>query len=176
MSDLRDILKQAEDVKPLAEIDGMKITTYEDGVVLAEEAVVDEMVHGKTDISSYPLNPDGTPSGSRTRVANVNPNKMFGNCARRVFDEDGKLKAVQVVIDKRAVSDHAKGAEIYKTRVDVYELKRVGKKLVCERPFTITADEFVKEFDTKLSIQAMLEVMPAIAECQYPVGESELGI
>lgn len=175
MSDLRNILKEAEKVRPLAEVNGMKITTYEDGVVLAEEEKMNELVHGKQ-LNSYPLNADGTPTGSRTSVANVNPNKMFNNRARLVKGEDGKVNAIQVVIDKRAVSDHQRGAEIYKSRVDVYELKRINKKLVCGRPFTVTAEEFVREFDTKLSVNAMLEVMPAIAECQYPVGETELDI
>lgn len=168
MGKLDAVLEQANEAEIIAENrEGVKITTYEDAVNLQQKEIMERQIESKKDVTPRKMNPDGTPARTRSQIAAVNLNRMLANRYRYAEVEVGDestVKGVQVVVDKRAVMDHEAGANIYTKNVEVFELHREGKKLVCDRVFTISDDEFVKEFTGELDNKSMLEIVPAIED------------
>lgn len=153
-----ETLKRADEIKPLAEFNGIKIGTFEDCVTLTHaDAITGDDELG---IAGRVMNENGMPARSKTKYAAVNPSKMFANRARYITDEDGKEK-MQVVVDYRAISEQETG-KVYLKSVPMYQIARKGKDLVVEKVSSIEDTVFMSEFTEILNQDAMLEVLTVI--------------
>ena len=155
---IKKIIADAENVKPIADFNGIKITTFEDGATLRKADAIDD----EPDISGRLMNADGTVARSNTKYASINPKKMFANRYRYVIKDKGtekERKVLQVVTDKRAISEQNTG-NIYVKRVPVYEIERDSKtkELVVTGITNVLDTEFMSEFNESLSIQVMIDV------------------
>lgn len=156
---IMETLKQADEVKPIAEFNGIKICTFEDCVLLTHaDAITGDDELG---LAERVMNENGLPARSRTKYAAVNPAKMFANRARYIENEDGK-KVMQIVIDYRAISEQATG-KVYLKNIPVYEIARnKDKQLVVEKLTTVEDTVFLSDFKEILNMDSMIEVLTVI--------------
>ncbi len=156
---IMETLKRADEIKPLADFNGIKICSFEDCVALIHaDAITGD---DKLDISGRVMNDRDLPARSKTKYAAVNPEKMFANRARYITDADGKQK-MQIVIDYRAISEQGTG-KVYLKNVPCYEISRNSKKeLVVDKVTTVEDTVFLSEFKEILNLDSMLEVLPVI--------------
>lgn len=167
-------LIEAEDVKPIAEFNGIKVVTFEDGVKLTQKDILEaELAGDDTDIGAREINSNGLPARSKTKYAAVNTEKMFANRIRYI-EEDG-TKKMQIVLDYRAISEQETG-KIYLKRIPAYQIVRKGKKLSVDKMITVDDSEFIAEFNNALNLNSMLEVLPIIDIEGADMNVEEIGI
>lgn len=152
---IKEILQEAESIKPLGEINGVKITTFHDQTILSQA----DMIEGEVPSGIAQMNPDGTVARSNYKYASVNVDSLFENRFREI-EEDGQKK-LEVVVDYRACKEQSTG-KIYRKTVQAFVVARKGKKLVIERVVLIPDDVFVKDFTRKLDLAAMSEILPLV--------------
>ena len=176
MSTITEMLKQAEQVKPISTTkDGVKIVSYEDAAILAQKDFVEGV-----DLGDREMNPDGTIAKSRVTVLAVNPERRTAN-RYRVKGKQGGGKVMQVVIDGRAI-DEQKTGRVYLAQLPCYELERVKGEgddkgeIVLRKMTYVTREEFVSSFTGSLSVEAMYEVNAAIAKGIDGDATKEVGI
>lgn len=151
MMSLREILDRAERVKPVAEINGKKIMSYED---LRDISTAEINEGGKINIVEF--NPDGTPRNSMTRNVATNLEHFYINRFKTVDKE------MFIVRDYRAISEQSTG-RVYAKRIPCYVVKRNEKgKLYLDRMVTVSDDEFIAEFTHILDHKSMSEVLPLL--------------
>lgn len=147
---LVDVLKEAEQVKPIDTINGMKIVPFETVPALAQAALVnDEDLGGRT------MNLNGTVARSRCLFAAVNVDNLYIN---RYKMSKGKL---YVITDYRAIKDQSSG-RIYAKQIPAYVFGRKEGELVLEKMDIVSDVEFVSDFTQKLSNEAMQKLMPLL--------------
>lgn len=148
---LREILDRAERVKPVAEINGKKVMSYED---LRDISTAQINEGGKINIVEF--NPDGTPKNSMTENVATNLDHFYINRFKTVDKE------MFVVRDYRAISEQSTG-RVYAKRIPCYVVKRNEKgKLYLDRMVTVSDDEFIAEFTHILDHKSMAEVLPLL--------------
>lgn len=157
MSSKLDILKAAEQVKPIAEVNGIPYVSAEDGEIIRSAAVIE----GEPDFPRVKFNPDGSVARSRTDCAVVNAEIMYQNRFRNITDKDGNVVAVQVIVDPQAIATQTSGS-VYARRITAYEFIREGKNLKLKAVITVSEDEFVREFDKTLAVRDMELLLPLI--------------
>lgn len=72
---IKDIIRDADGVKPIAEKDGTKVFSFDDYT----KAVKGELVEETPDTGLRAVNPDGTIARSRVVISGVNENFLYGN-------------------------------------------------------------------------------------------------
>jgi len=168
--DLKKIITDAENVEPIADFYGIKITTYEDGAKLRKADAIDDE---EPSISNRLMNPDGTVARSAIKYASVNPKKMFDNRVRRI-ERDG-AQILQIVVDKRAIREQNTGS-IYLKTIPVYEIARKGKELTVCGITNVVDTEFMSEFSGKINQEGMCKILPLIDNYGVDLTSEELGI
>lgn len=166
----KNILEDAEKVEPIADFYGIKITSFEDGVTLRKADAIEE---DEPDISERLLNPDGTVARSAIRYASVNPRKMFDNRVRRIKKDDKDV--LQVVVDKRAISEMGTGS-VYLKNIPCYEIARVSKELKVIGLTNVLDTEFMSDFKGRLDHDAMVQILPLIDNYGSEMTSESLGI
>lgn len=175
MSKMEQILKQAEEVKPISTVDGTPVVSYEDGAILSSKQMINEKLGEEVDLGDVEVNPDGTIARSRAAVIVLNENKRLMNRYRTIGKKGGG-KLLQVVTDYRAVKEHGTG-KVYVARVPAYEFEREESgKLVMTRQLTVEASDFISKFDEELNNEAMYEVLKAISDNEENATRSEMPI
>lgn len=152
--DIREILEKADKAQPIAEINGVKITTYEDQVALAS---ADSAMNKGLDLPEF--NPDGSIAATPTKWAAVNTEILFGNRYREV---DGEYHVVSAVKDYLTIKGLKDGRLPYQQIVaDVIVADKNGKPQY-KSTVTVTDTEFVETFTHKLSHEDMAKLLPII--------------
>lgn len=147
---LIDVLKEAENVKPIDTINGMKIVPFESVPALAQAAIVnDEDLGGRT------MNLNGTVARSKCLFAAVNVDNLYINRYKVV---KGKL---YVITDYRAIKDQASG-RVYAKQIPAYVFVRKDGEMVLEKMDIVSDTEFVSDYTNKLSNEAMQKLMPLL--------------
>lgn len=149
---ITDILERAKNITTIAEIDGVKIVSFED----YRDAAVAAKIVGNKDVGVRALNPDGTVASSYHEYAAVNLDSWFANR----YMLSGK-KILRVVTDYRAIKEQSSG-RVYTSRLISYNVERVDGKLVCTGADYITDVNFVKEYTHQLDAAGASEVLRAI--------------
>lgn len=152
---IKEMLERAQAVKPIAEVDGVKIVSFED----YRDTAIAEKVEGNGDIGVRTLNPDGTVAASYHRYSAVNPELWFSNR----FKKDGKK--LKVVTDYRAIKEQDTG-RIYSAKVIAYVIERIEGNLVCTGAEYTTDEDFIKSYTHKLDIDGASDVFKAISKYQ----------
>lgn len=151
---IRDMLDRADRVTVIAEVDGVKLVSFED----YRDIAVASKIMGNKDVGVRSLNPDGTVAASYHEYAAVNRDSWYAN--RYILS--GR-KVLKVVTDYRAIREQQTG-RIYTSRLIAYNVERVDGKLVCTGADYITDVNFVKEYTHQLDIDGAQEVLAAISE------------
>lgn len=175
MSRMEEVLRQANEVKPLSEVDGTKVVSYEDASILQQQAMIKDKLGEDVDLGDVEVNPDGTIARSRASVIAINEDKRLAN-RYRVIGKKGGGKLLQVVTDYRAVKEHGTG-KVYLARIPAYEFERdENGKLVMLRQTTVEAGDFISKFAESLNNEAMYEVLKAITDNEENATKSEMPI
>lgn len=171
---MRETLEKAKQVAPISDRNGVKVVSYEDATILAQEQLIEEKYGNKVDLGIRQVNADGTIAKSKVTVLAINEDKRLANLYR-VVGKQGGGKKMQVVTDYRAVMEHDSG-EVYIARIPAYELERIDGKLKMVHLTTVSDEEFVSKFTSTLSNKAMYEVLTAIADNKEDIGTDEMPI
>lgn len=166
-------LQEAEEVRPVMEIDGQPLYTFEGALKLAEaELTAGKAGYEDTDLGIREMNPSGdTYPHSKKRNASIDPYLFFDNRYRKSYKQPGgkRVAVYEIVTDKRAIETQPTG-RCWTENVVVYQVevkKADGDKdaeNVVELVGTknIGSDEFIREFKQKLDIKAMQRILPLI--------------
>lgn len=148
-----ELLEKAKKIQPLAVKDGVKIVSFEDGLILSEVDILDNAV----DMGERKMNPDGSIACSKKNYACINYETLFNNRYRKI-----KGKKIQVVTDYRAIKN-LKTGQIYTTGITAYEISRnENEELQLDRITTVSDTEFVSDFTHKLDKKSMVEILSLI--------------
>lgn len=170
---MREILDRAEEVKPIAEHNGVKVVSPEDAIALKEEQMLALQTGEEVDLGDYEINPDGTIASTRISVVAINEDRRLMNKFRV---KGGANKLLQVVTDYRAVKEHDSG-KVYLANVPVYEFDRNEKgELELVSQTTVTDETFLSKFQDSLTNEAMKEVLGAITTKKEDVSKKEMPI
>lgn len=150
---IKEMIERAEAVKPIAEVDGVKIVSFED----YRDTAVAAKINGTGDIGVRTLNPDGTVAASHHEYAAVNVDSWF--CNR--YKKDGKK--IKVVTDYRAIKEQQTG-RVYTARLIAYVIERIEGNLTCTGTDYITDEEFVKNYTHKLDVDGASDVFKVISK------------
>lgn len=159
---VEEIIKSAEKAKPIGEMNGVKIASFEDATALA---TLDQQ--NKVGLNPPSMNPDGSLASLPTRYAAVNVDMYFDNRYRKV-EVDGETQ-YQVVIgfkDYLAVKNQATGRCPHKQVVcDIIVADKEGKP-AHKGVVTVSDTEFVSDFTDRFSVDDMTKIMPLLLEGQ----------
>ncbi|MBO7733958.1 MAG: hypothetical protein J6S67_15445 [Methanobrevibacter sp.] len=171
---IKEILDAAENVKPIGEVNGVKIMSFHDQNVAAQA----DLINGEADPGFAQMNPDGSIARSNYKYSAINVDALYENRFRKVVEKDaaGETKEkLQVVVDYRACKEQKNG-RIYSKTIPAFVVCRKGKKLVVENTVLITDDEFIMDFKSKLNMDAMNEILPLIQNAVSDVSPVGLNI
>lgn len=171
MSSKLEILQAAENVKPVAEVNGIEYVSFEDFETKRAAAIIDD----EPSFGKVKFNEDGSVGQSRVDFAAVNIDRMYQNRMRYLEDESGKPIAMQIVIDPQAIQTQTSGS-VYASRITAYEITREGKNLVLKAVTTVSDDEFVREFKKTLAVRDMETVMPLIQNAGSDISTENIAI
>lgn len=144
-------LKQAENIKPLYEQNGVKVVSFEDQKAAAQA----EIIEGG-ELGGRTVNPDGTIARSRTRYAAINTDYLYLNRVKKVGTK------MVVVIDYRAIKEQERG-RIYLKHVPGYAIGRdENGELKLEKVISVPDTEFISEYTKTLKPEAMAKVIPLL--------------
>lgn len=166
-----DILKAAEEVKPITIENGVPYVSFEDAEILKEAAKIEN----KPDIGQVKFNADGSVARSRTDFAVVNVEMLYQNRFRYIEDENGKPIAMQVVTDPLAIDNQVSG-RVYASRITAYEIVRDGKELALKKITTVSDDEFIEEFKKTLTVRDMEKIVPLIQGAGSDISRENIAI
>lgn len=161
MSTVLGALQEAQGVKPVANINGTDVYTFQDAKALTVAELMEIKVHGKKpDLGKRELNPDGqTYASSKRRHPAIDPDKFFLNRYRKT-EFNGK-PAYDIVTDYRAITEQNSG-NVYTNNVVVRTIARKQGKLIIAETKQISDVEFVNEFKGTLDHDAMREIFGII--------------
>lgn len=156
-----DVLKEAEEIKPLAEVNGIKVVSFDEAQTLNQSNLMRKEMGEETETGDRTFNPDGTIARSKTTVAAVNYDSMFANRYRMV-KRRGDSNALEIVVDYRAIKEQERG-RIYVQRIQSFIITRnKDGELELEQITTVSDRDFISEFTHKLNAKAMAEIYPLI--------------
>ena len=171
---IQEIIDAAKSVKPYAEKDGRKIVSFEDSVALANM----EGVEPTPTTGQRTYNADGSLARTNKQTAAINPHNYFANRFRAT------QKKMRVVVDWRAIQEQSTG-EIYIRNIPAYVFERVktedtpsGEKgeLTLTGIEMVSDTEFISSFTDTLSVEAMMQIAPLIANFGSDITASEMPI
>lgn len=163
---IKDIIEQAENVKPIAEKDGVEIVTFPDAVAKANMEHIEPS--GKRGIRTY--NPDGSLARIRYEASAINPMHYFANRFKNT------KTILRVVIDYRAIMEQPTG-KIYTPNITAYVFKRDDEgKLYIDGVEMVSDTDFISDYTNTLNEDAMREIAPLIANFGSDIVESSMPI
>lgn len=174
MSKMEQVLTQAKEIKSIGNRDGVRVVSYEDASILAQEQMIKDKMDEEVDLGDVEVNPDGTLARTRATAYAMNEDKRLAN-RYRVVGKKGGGKLLQVVTDERAVKEHGTG-KVYLARIPAYEFERIDGKLTLARLTSVEATDFISKFGEELNREAMYEVLEAISSNEEDASRSEMPI
>lgn len=175
MSKMKEIISDAEGIRPIAKIDGKEVMSFQD----AQKANRAELVFGQDeDLGDRNINPDGlTYASSHVKRAAIDPDVYFANRYKRVVDKveiPGKKELdppkieehikYLVVTDYRAIQEQASGA-LYKANIVAYVVEKNAKgQLVITGQELVGESDFVNNFGRKLKNADMAKIATAMKQ------------
>lgn len=153
-----DYLERAKEVKPIREESGTKIVSWDDYMDLAQT----DLTKGY-ELGSRTMNPDGSFARTRAKYAAENIDNLYLN---RYRVKNGKLWVVTAypadTDSWRAIREQQTG-RIFTTRVIAYVFVRPKDgDLLIDRKATVSAEEFIAEFNESLTNEVMMQIAPLI--------------
>jgi len=157
MGTLFETLSEANEVKPVAEINNQPVFSFEDAVKLTTaDLMAVKAGEKKIDLGVRQVNPDGyTYARSKRNHVAIDPDRYFLNRYRKT-KRNGKT-IYEVVTDYRAINEKASGA-VYTNVLVAYEVTQDKDELVLV-PKQITDDEFIKGFNDSLDNESMAKIL-----------------
>ena len=155
ISEMAELYKRAEEVKPLAEKDGQKFVTFEDAAVLNSINAQEP----KTGLQTR--NRDGSLASTGKTVHAMNPEYFYAN---RYKVKGKKLTIVSghTPDGYRCIKEQASG-RVYLKSIPAYVIARdADGKLYLEKHTVISDVEFISDFTNKLDNKSMAEILPLI--------------
>lgn len=154
--DIREIIERADKAQPITEINGVKLTTYQDQTSLAS---AESAMGVGLDLPEF--NPDGTIASTPTKWAAVNTEIFFDNRFRKVEDEYHVVCALKDYLALKGLKD---GRLPYQqVTADVIVADKNGKPKY-KSTVTVTDAEFVETFTDKFSREDMAKILPILME------------
>lgn len=158
-----ETLTRAAEIKPIAEVNGVKVVSFEDAAVLANA----EGYEPTPDTGLRTFNPDGTLARTRKLTSAINPDVYFDNR----YKLKGKLGKEMWIVSAftpsgyRAITEQARG-QIFLKNIPCHVLVRdeTTKELKVDRVENVSDAEFVSDFTNKLSNELMARVQKVISE------------
>lgn len=152
ITELRDMIDRAENIKPIKEVNGVKLVTFEEQ---RDAATLDAM--NNTGLDTVQYNQDGSVARTPVKYAAINPDHYYINRYKKVKD------SIYLVVDYRLITEQADG-NVYLKTIPAFVIKRNDeKKLFLEKVVTVSDTEFVSDFTHILGREAMAEILPLIA-------------
>lgn len=150
-TELRDLIDRSENIKPIAESNGVKIVSFGEQ---RDAATMDAM--NNTGLDTVQYNQDGTVARTPVKYAAVNLDSYYMNRFKRVKD------AYHIVTDKRAIKEQASGS-VYLKVIPAFVVKRnEDKDLYLEKVVTISDIEFIADFTQSLDRESMAQIVPLL--------------
>lgn len=158
MVDIREVIRNADKVEPIAEKNGTKIVDPAD----ARDLLIEELIQPTPDIGQRTLNRDGSIARSRTLVAQVSKAYLYDNRYKiqgvkgAGFNElwlvpAASLKGFRVIIKNMEDKD----IPVYRISKD----KDTGEYFLVGKT-TVDYQKFHSEFTNKLDEESMKKIMP----------------
>lgn len=145
-------LKQAENIQPLYEQNGVKVVSFEDQKAAAQADLTEGF-----DLGTRTVNPDGTIARSRTKYAAINTDYLYLNRVKKVGTK------MVVVVDYRAIREQDTGL-VYLKNIPGYVFGRQDGEIVLEKIISVPDTEFVSEYTKQLKPEAMAKLIPLMRE------------
>ena len=156
---MKEVMEKSK-VKPVTNVSGTPVVSFEEQRDLAQEAIRD-----KIDVGVREFNPDGTLSKTLYHNAAVNMAQFYDN-RYRLVENEMELVTAQTTDGYRAIAEQSTG-RVFQKQVPVYvfarenpEDKKSALKFV--RLDVVSDVDFIAEFTHKLSADAMKMVLPLI--------------
>lgn len=161
IKELADLFARADKVKPFAEKDGQKWTSFEDASVLNSINAQEPKTGMQT------RNHDGSLASTGKTVHAVNPDYFFAN-RYKLKGAKGNQKMVIVSGHTndgyRVIKEQSSGRVFLKT-IPAYVIARdADGKLFLEKQTVISDTEFISDFTNKLNNKSMAEILPLIVD------------
>lgn len=151
---VKEILDSAESAQPIAEMNGIKIASFDDAVALATAEQINSVELGAVD-----FNADGTVASTPTKYAAVNVEMFFDNRYRKVEDE---FHVVTGYKDYLTIKGQTSGRIPTKQVIaDVITADKDGKP-VYKGTVTVSDNEFVADFTNKFNKEDMKKILPVL--------------
>lgn len=145
------------EVKPLTNVNGTPIVTFDEQKELGQDIIRD-----KVDLGLRKTNPDGSVARSLYHNAAVNKGWFYDNRFRVVGDRMQVVTA-QTSDGFRAI-DTMRSGRLYAPHILAYQFRREGKTIVLDATVMVSDDEFLADFTHKLDEDAMNEVLRVLSE------------
>lgn len=154
---------QAKDPKPIGTINGRPVYGFQDGKLVANKALaLEKNGEKKIEYGDRPVNRDGQTYKHTESVALcINPELYYLNRYRKI-KQNGKT-IYEIVIDYRAIKEQASG-KVYTNSILVYQLGQEKGELELLGTKMIDDIEFMNEFKSHLSVEAMQKVADVLRE------------
>lgn len=163
MADIREILERAETAQPIAERNGRKIMSFDDYRNLATVANMND-----EDLGGVAFNPDGSMARTKGNMAAVNLDDFYANKFKKVKNK------YYVVVDLMAIREVERTGQAPYRNITGYLIGEKDGQVVCEKPVTISADDFIADFTHTLDHASMAIVMDAINRIGVDAGTEKL--
>lgn len=163
MADIKEILERAETATEIAEVNGRKVVGFDDYRNLATVANMNN-----EDLGGMAFNPDGSLARTKGNMAAVNLDDFYLNRFKKVKNK------YYVVIDKMAIFETERTGQAPYQHITGYLIGEKDGQVVCEKPVTISADDFAADFTHKLDHASMAIVMDAINKLGVDAGTEKL--
>ncbi|GCF92492.1 hypothetical protein NRIC_03830 [Enterococcus florum] len=174
------LMKVAE-VKPVAEVNGQEVFSYEDAAKL-NRALLEERIQEVEVGERETVNGGLGYTSSRRRNVAINPASYFDNRFRtiemtekeEVEGAKGKKAATagvkyEIVLDTRAIQEQASG-RVYAHNIPTYIIEPTKKGLKVESSI-VSDTEFINEFKHRMSDKDMMNVRKAIDSVSVEVAQ-----
>ena len=147
-------LKQAQNITPIYEQNGVKVVSFEDQRAAAQAEIVNDV-----DLGNRTVNPDGTIARSRTKYAAINTDYLYMNRFKKIGEH------VVVVTDYRAIKEQSSG-KVYKAQIPgfVFSRNKETKELQFDKMILVSDKEFVSDYTKTLNPSAMAALLPLMRE------------
>lgn len=153
-SELKELIERTENIKPIAEVNGVKVVEPSEQRDLA---VMEKMVGHET-LGTIQMNPDGTVARTPVKYAAVNLDYYYINRYKKVKD------SYYIVTDFRAIWEQSTGA-VYAKQIPAFAIVRDKESgdLKVEKTVMVSDTEFVSDFTHTLKREAMAQIVPLLA-------------
>lgn len=154
---ITDILQNANSAEPIAEMNGVKIASFEDAVALSTMDLAN-----KTELNPVQMNPDGSIAATPVKYAAVNPEMFFDNRYRVIETEEGvEYQVVAGFKDYLTIKGQSSG-RIPQKQVMVDVIYNKNGKPKYKTTVTVSDTEFVSDFTNRFSREDMAKIMPEL--------------